>query len=355
MGLITLSSNNLYRWCFKNEKRELDLEILKKNFFQVIKLYFNIILKKPFLYAVAIRLTDRCNLRCSYCKSPELNREFDFLKLIDRLNIIHQKGVRHIILSGGEPYMFKSYYKLLNWLRQKKFYIAINTNGRAASNGEYLESLTMVDEVVISIDGPKDVNDKIRGKNSFDSVINTIQFCESRNIKTILSMVLTKYNCNEQTIDFVVELKKKYKIFIDFGIVSERGGISDKDYSRSNKPSKEQLQIFFGYMKSAECKKYFKEVNKKTIDYMMKQTPLHCESVNYVQYIDVTGNVYPCVYMTDVEHAKVDEVGAKAKRKDYKKIACPGCDCNPLYTLNMLIKRPFSLSSIWDYLGIRVE
>ncbi len=55
-----------------------------------------------------VSVTDRCNLRCTYCMSAQMDflpkRDLLSLEEIDRLcGVFVQRGVRHLRLTGGEP------------------------------------------------------------------------------------------------------------------------------------------------------------------------------------------------------------------------------------------------------------
>lgn len=68
-----------------------------------------------------ISVTDRCNLRCTYCMSENMRflPKADLLRLeeIDRLCAVFiERGVTHLRLTGGEPLMRRGVMKLVNSL-----------------------------------------------------------------------------------------------------------------------------------------------------------------------------------------------------------------------------------------------
>lgn len=70
---------------------------------------------------VRVSVTDRCNLRCTYCMSEEMQflprRDLLTLEELDRLCAVFvRRGVRRLRLTGGEPLMRKGIMQLVSGL-----------------------------------------------------------------------------------------------------------------------------------------------------------------------------------------------------------------------------------------------
>src|ERR1700676_2302639 len=70
---------------------------------------------------VRVSVTDRCNLRCTYCMSEDMQflPKADLLSLeeLDRLcTAFVRRGVRHLRLTGGEPLMRRGIMDLVRGL-----------------------------------------------------------------------------------------------------------------------------------------------------------------------------------------------------------------------------------------------
>ena len=68
---------------------------------------------------VRLSITDRCNLRCTYCMSEDMQflpkKDLLTLEELDRLaGLLVRRGVRHIRLTGGEPLMRRGILELVN-------------------------------------------------------------------------------------------------------------------------------------------------------------------------------------------------------------------------------------------------
>jgi uncharacterized protein len=147
------------------------------------------------LKALCLHVSHDCNLSCEYCfaskgdyKSGKSLMSKDVaLKAIDYL--VENSGSRHSIeidFFGGEPLMnfnvikeAVAYGKELEKKINKKFYFTITTNGILLDDEKIDFINTYMDNIVISIDGRKEVHDSIRydrgGKGSYDRIIPLAQ------------------------------------------------------------------------------------------------------------------------------------------------------------------------------------
>ncbi len=75
--------------------------------------------------------TSGCNLRCVWCDTPyaSWNPEGELRTVEDITNEIRSSGVRHIVLTGGEPMIFPQLLLLSQRLRDDGFHQTIETAG----------------------------------------------------------------------------------------------------------------------------------------------------------------------------------------------------------------------------------
>ncbi|MEM7820527.1 MAG: radical SAM protein, partial [Candidatus Aenigmatarchaeota archaeon] len=86
------------------------------------------------------------------------------LKMVDR---IADFGVRQIDITGGEPFVRKDVFKIIERAHQRNLWINITTNATLLDDQD-IERLFQfgVRSLQISIDGAKsETHDKIRGKD----------------------------------------------------------------------------------------------------------------------------------------------------------------------------------------------
>ena len=145
--------------------------------------------------ALCLHVSHDCNLRCEYCFASKgdyksgrrlMTKEIA-LKAVDYL--VANSGHRHNIeidFFGGEPLMnFDTVKEVVAYGRElenksgKKFYFTITTNGTLFDEEKINFINENMDNIVISIDGRKDIHDSIRydrsGKGTYDRIVPPAQ------------------------------------------------------------------------------------------------------------------------------------------------------------------------------------
>ncbi len=137
-------------------KITIGLELLRRRFLNE---------RKPVL--VSWSVTNRCNLKCVYCEHPNLTQdELDTDGALALIDDLAKSKVRLMALTGGEPLVREDIDNLITRAKSKNIIISINTNGLLVK--EKLHALKKVDMVQLSIDGPGEINDALRGQGAFD-------------------------------------------------------------------------------------------------------------------------------------------------------------------------------------------
>jgi 7-carboxy-7-deazaguanine synthase len=72
-----------------------------------------------------------CNLRCVWCDTPyaSWSPEGPVMGVEDILDWVHQSGIRHVVLTGGEPIIFDAIEPLCRGIRAQGRHITIETAG----------------------------------------------------------------------------------------------------------------------------------------------------------------------------------------------------------------------------------
>lgn len=106
----------------------------------------------------------RCNCRCAMCdiwkttKAEEISVE----DLKRQLKSIERLQVQWVVFSGGEALMHSDLWSLIDVLRERQIRITLLSSGLLL--GRHAASLVKsVDDVIISLDGPPEVHNSIRG------------------------------------------------------------------------------------------------------------------------------------------------------------------------------------------------
>jgi MoaA/NifB/PqqE/SkfB family radical SAM enzyme len=144
-------------------------------------------------------VTDRCNLQCAYC-DPSIMKRANEAEVINRFEALDRIAVykpRILNISGGEPALLKELPGLLS--RAKAVwnpYIRVVHNGTGPQ--KLAEAFPCIDRLVISIDGPGEVNAATRGISG-DAVLERIAaLIDSPSLDTIpeitINTVVTEKN-----------------------------------------------------------------------------------------------------------------------------------------------------------------
>jgi len=123
--------------------------------------------------AAMVNVTNKCTLRCKHCfvfreENPNTpGNEMDSATVIETLRRLQKRyGILTMLWMGGEPLLRPDVLR-----EGVKLFVSnnITTNG----------TIDLIDLprslYVVSIDGPPEVNDSIRGKGSFDRAMKTLR------------------------------------------------------------------------------------------------------------------------------------------------------------------------------------
>ncbi|GAA0727799.1 GTP 3',8-cyclase MoaA [Aquimarina litoralis] len=169
-----------------------------------------------------ISLTEKCNLRCTYCMPangiPLTPKKH--LMTSDEIYEIAKGfvdfGVTKIRLTGGEPMVRKDFSIILERLASLPVEIGITTNGVFADRFIPLLKKNNIKTITISIDSlQKNKFQKITRRNEFDKVWNTIQLFHNEGFAIKLNVVLIKNFNDDEIIDFI-NLTKDQNITVRF-------------------------------------------------------------------------------------------------------------------------------------------
>ena len=154
------------------------------------------------MHHAQIHLTNNCNLKCLHCYQNNYNTpvmSIDNYRLL--INELKANNVDNISLTGGEPFTIKNFKDYLDLSVNNFNNIAILTNGLLINDDicKYLVDASKKIKLVIqvSLEGPKKINDSIRGEGTFNKIIKSINFMKSKGIPFItVSCTIASYNYN---------------------------------------------------------------------------------------------------------------------------------------------------------------
>ena len=141
------------------------------------------IFKKSVPLALSWALTFRCNQRCKYCGIWQNEcEELGTKDILSSLKQFKRLGTKWISFTGGEPLLREDIGKIIKQAKENGMYVSISSNGRLVP--EKINQLIGIDRIKLSLDGPPQLNDQIRGEGSFQAVEEAIKVCKKNSINT---------------------------------------------------------------------------------------------------------------------------------------------------------------------------
>lgn len=128
------------------------------------------------LDTIYYHITKACNLRCVYCyfsagvpQDKELSTAEALSVFLSAIKI----NPRRIVITGGEPLLRNDILKFGKTLKNEGngIWSCISTNGTLINEQNARDLVQYFDEIRISIDGPQEINDAMRGKGTFEKAM----------------------------------------------------------------------------------------------------------------------------------------------------------------------------------------
>lgn len=165
---------------------------------------------KPFEFFVQWHLTENCNLWCKHCYQGERSTDELPLPAIKKgiaevSDMIKEWSDAYEIaflpsmnITGGEPFLRRDLFEILQEIKGQGFETYLLTNGTLVDRvrARMLADLG-VKGVQVSIEGPEDVHDSIRGKGSFDAAAAGVECLVDCGLAVTLNVTISKLNAEQ--------------------------------------------------------------------------------------------------------------------------------------------------------------
>lgn len=293
---------------------------------------------------VAISVTNRCNLRCSYCFARYNNKDSDDITTERMLGLIDElanRGTRLINLTGGEPLIRKDIKKIIDYITiTKGMKCSMSTNGHLLANN--LKTIKNISSINISLDGNEKQHNRNRGPQDYNRVLSAIKLAIKNKIPVSTCTVLNRDNAN--CVDHVAHLAKEIGFLAIFHFPYGRLKPSENAaYHRiPAQKSAQILQKIIDY-KNAEYPIYYSNKTHEYIrDWPFKRSShilmrgdrkthknfkiIPCRAGDLYCFIDANGSVFPCTVLCGQVKAgnflKDGFQGAWDKIPEYRCQAC---------------------------------
>ena len=253
-----------------------------------------------------------------------------------------QSGVRILALTGGEPLLRKDLPVLVKEAKKRGMVVGINTNGTLIP--QRFDELKDADYFQLSLDGPKKLNDFLRGQGSYKATMEALQIFKSAKKTVKLNATITK-GLNEG-LQEILSLARKFDVPIMFHPVGAiHAGSIDISSLQMNDL---ELAAFFDRLMQAKKDGYTilnSESGLRTLQEITKQHPLRCYAGRLMVGLTPEGKVISCNQLR-IEGASADATGGRFLEavKSLPAPACNKCLCANLTEMNLLIH--FDLGAI---------
>lgn len=302
-------------------------------------------------------LTNDCNLRCKYCyASGGEKKEYMTFEMAKKALAIPNSNFK-VQLAGGEPLLnfqlIKDIYDYLK-INNKAVKLQMQTNGTLIDREIAREIKKMNIAIGISMDGPFEVNEKLRGRTM--EAINGIKNLGEEGVMVNLNAVITNKNISylDKLVDLAFYLGNVGGIGLDLLRVTGRACNSNLNIAGAD-----DIKIYLrkAYERSIELEKLTgKKIVIREIEDSKRrlETQRSCNGYCHAAYggamvVLPNGSIYPCgslinlpqYYMGNIQDEKSQRIikvkTKKTKRCNickYEKFCAGACPSRSIINLN---------------------
>ena len=311
---------------------------------------------------LAVELTVYCNLQCKMCSVWEIREHGVPLDLAKKLlDDAYALGARTFVPCGAESFMRKDFLDIVEHAHARGYTTQeVVTNGTMITDAhlERLQGCPSV-QLHVSIDGPREVQDDLRGEGVYDKSVGLVRRALERGVRVGMSGVILRETLPHLTalVDLASELGVNELSYQPFQ--TEISG-PEKDLHRFSllRPQREQLVATLDHLRDyakARGVKIFTEAMFGVIpDYLIEGKrpipPGGCYLPSKFLLVDYRGDVYPCFFMRqdqdrlgNVYRDALPDLWHGTHHKQLQVLAlterCPGClaACSDVETFNTAV------------------
>jgi cyclic pyranopterin phosphate synthase len=260
-----------------------------------------------------VAVTDRCNLRCTYCMPEEglqwMKRDslLTYEEIVRALKLFADLGVKKIRFTGGEPFLRKDFMHLLEETAALKVFDAIHitTNGTlTAPHVSQLKALG-IKGVNLSLDTlDQERFERITKRNTFRDVQETLHELLAHQVPLKINAVVMQ-GVNDADIQSLAEFTRENKVEVRFlEEMPFNGGSFHAPPTWTAERILEQLKQFFPDIQQLEAEpsetaiRYHVPGFKGSIGIIASYSRSFCGTCNRIR-LTPQGGVRTCLYSED--------------------------------------------------------
>lgn len=164
-------------------------------------------LSQPYEFLIQWHLTERCNLKCRHCyqeggKVAELSPTAIYRGLEEIRDMLRAWQENYDLdfspsfnITGGEPFLRSGFFDILERIAQTGFKIFILSNGTCITPDKAQAVADLgVDGVQVSLEGPEEIHERVRGRGSFAAALQGVQNLLQAGVKVSLNATISRMN-----------------------------------------------------------------------------------------------------------------------------------------------------------------
>jgi len=169
------------------------------------------------LFIVPWRCTYACDSNCVHCLSAgktAVQGEIDTATAKKMVDQVAAFGATFFGITGGQPFLRKDLFEVLEYATQKGLSTSIITDGRLLDEKAFENIVKLQTKISVSIDGAEKTNDVIRGKGAYAAALSAIKRLSQEKLLNVLVYTFTNAgkitNADEADMRHVLDLAKQY-------------------------------------------------------------------------------------------------------------------------------------------------
>ena len=249
------------------------------------------ILKERVPLNVSYFITNKCDLRCSYCTIPETrghHAQMTTAQTTDMLDAFHRLGMVKFSCSGGEPLLRPDLGEVMDHAASLGAVTSITTNARLLK--KRAPTLKSIHTILVSLDGTPEFQ-KGTKTNEVEEILEGIDAVKTNGSRVWLSTVLLEGSFDQ--LDYLISVcrERGLKLLLQ---PFDNALIERQAFDRAL-DSRSLLDIFAYAFDEAP------EIIANTPDYVdmirddLWLTPDMCLAGQRTCFIDSNGDVFPCL------------------------------------------------------------
>jgi len=287
-------------------------------------------------FEVQASLLNACNLRCAYCRCPDVKIEMMTTEQwVQAIAGLGSHGTMRIKYQGGEPTLRADFRTICAASQAAGIVTAVVTNGlQFAARPELFDHL---DEIVFSLDSATpEHTDRMRGAGVHARVVEAIGLARDRDINLFVNMVVTRDNLDD--IEPMLDFCEARGVGVHVQpAVSGRKYYDDavRQFALSDEQVRTMHRRLAEWKRQGRALMFAASTYENVLDWtdygeISQRTPARssCMAGRFYVHVEPNGDVHPCnQHDADFQPRNIVRDGLEAALKNAQRHDCGDCYC----------------------------